>query len=99
MSDIIFEGVQDLYIKIEGKEVDPTKHGALAIFHIRMKAFNDPKTCSCKKGKGASDNILKSYMTMPSALRIEPYRSAVKELLGEGTLVFKINGIEFARVV
>jgi hypothetical protein len=39
------------------------------------------------------------YMTMPSALRIEPYRSAAKELLGEGTLVFKINGIEFAKVV
>ena len=99
MSDIIFADMNDMYKKMAGKEPDKNKHGVLASFYFRMKAFEDPNTCACKKGKGAKDTLMKMYMTMPTMVRTEPLRSASKEIFGTGTLIFKINGIEFAKVV
>lgn len=98
MGDIVFDGVQDLYTTLNGKTLDIGKHGELASFHLKVKLLNDPTVCSCKKGKKAQETILKMYMSLPLVIRMEPFRSATKELLGEGTIVFKINGIEFARI-
>ena len=98
MTEIIIEGVDDLYTKMLGKVVDHVKHGTLAAFHAKMSILKDPNACSCKKGKGAQEAVLKMYMSMPPTIRMEPMRSAARELIGQGTLVFKVNGIEFARV-
>lgn len=98
MTDIVLEGVDDLYNRIVGKPVDAVRHGPLAAFYSRMSILRDPNACSCKKGKAAQDNIMRMYMSMPVAIRVEPLRSAARELLGEGTIVFKVNGIEFARL-
>lgn len=98
MSDIVLEGVDDLYTKIIGKSIDPVRHGPLAAFHAKMSILKDPGVCACKKGKKAHEEVLKMYMSLPAVIRMEPIRSAAKELLGEGTIVFKVNGIEFAKV-
>lgn len=98
MNEIVFEGVDDLYSKMVGKEVDPVKHGPLAAFRSKVSLMKDPSVCGCKKGKNAQEEILKMYMSMPAAIRMDPLRSAARELLGEGNLVFKVNGIEFARL-
>jgi hypothetical protein len=98
MSEITFEGVDDLYNRMVGKPVDPVRHGTLAAFHSKMSMIKDPNVCGCKKGKAAQEAVLKMYMSLPATLRMEPLRSAAKELLGEGTLVFKVNGVEFSRL-
>jgi hypothetical protein len=98
MNEIVIEGVDDLYHKMGGKDIDPVKHGPMATFHAKMSIIKDPNACSCKKGRAAHEAVLKMYMSMPAVIRMDPLRTAAKELLGEGTLVFKVNGIEFAKV-
>jgi hypothetical protein len=99
MGEIIINGSDDLYTKMLGKTIDPVKHGPLAAFHAKMSILKDPNACSCKKGKAAQDSIQAMYMSMPPAIRMDPLRSAARELIGSGILVFKMNGNEFARVV
>jgi hypothetical protein len=98
MSEIIIDGVDDLYEKINGKIIDPIAYGPLAAFYAKMAIMKDPNACSCKKGKKAQMEIQAMYMSMPPAIRMEPLRSAAAQLVGEGTLVFKLNGNEFARI-
>lgn len=98
MSEIVIDGVDDLYAKLIGKVIDPVIHGPLAAFHAKMSILKDPNACGCKKGKAAQDAVQAMYMSMPAVIRMEPLRSAAAELLGQGPLVFKVNGNEFARV-
>jgi hypothetical protein len=98
MSEIIIRGEQHLYALLKGKGIDPNLHGPLAILYVKLQALNDPNTCSCKKGKAKRDEATSIYMGLPASIQNEPLRSAVRDLLGEGTLVFKSNDVEFARI-
>jgi hypothetical protein len=99
MNEIIIDGIDSLYEMLNRNQMDPAKHGPFASFHAKVAGIKDPNGCSCKKGKAAQDIALRMYMSLPATIRVDPMRSVARQLLGEGTLVFKANGVEFAKVV
>lgn len=98
MPEIVFENAEDLFDKIGTYSLDPLNHKPLMSIYLAINRLRDPNVCSCKKGKGLKDSIVGMYMSLPPSLRVEPYRTAVKEVFGDGVLVFKVNGLEFARI-
>jgi hypothetical protein len=98
MNEIIFEGPDDLYNKIGDKALDGEAHKPLISIHATIRMFRDPNTCSCKKGKKVQDKIVGMYMSLPPSIRIDPFRENIKALFDNSVLVFKINGLEFARI-
>jgi hypothetical protein len=100
VSEVVIEGIDDLYRKLSssGVMLDPIKHGALASFYAKAKMLNDPNVCSCKKGKKVQEETLRVYMSLPVQLRNEPFLTTTKQVLGESVIIFKANGVEFSRL-
>jgi hypothetical protein len=98
MSEIVIEGVDDLYGRLLSSTLNPSLHGPLVAFQTKARYMKDPNVCSCKKGKKAQEDLVRLYVSLPSQIRNEPYLSEVKILLGGETIVFRSNGAEFARI-
>jgi hypothetical protein len=98
MIEIVIEGVDDLYYRLSGQSVDPEKDGPIAVFYAKANFLKDPNVCSCKKGKNEVEFVKKLYMNLPSQVRFDPLYTRIKEMLGNGILVFKIDGHEIARL-
>jgi len=98
MPEIVFESPDDLYNKIGDKPLDQDNHKPLIPIHAAIKLFRDPNVCSCKKGKRTQDTILGMYMSLPASIRISPFRENIRQLFDGSVMVFKVNGLEFARI-
>jgi len=98
MPEIVFESPEDLFNQIGEKPLDKDIHKPLIPIHAAIKLLKDPNVCSCKKGKKLQDNILGVYMSLPASVRIEPFRENIRQLFDGAVMIFKINGLEFARI-
>lgn len=58
MNELTFDSMKALFDYIHSRGgADSTTHGQLGDFYRMMKAYMDPNTCSCKKGRNAYNNI------------------------------------------
>lgn len=94
MSETIIDGPQELYLRIK----DKPDLGPFAAFYTKAHMLNDPNTCSCKKGKNAKQELLRLYTMIPPQIRHEPNLSIARRLLGDGVIIFKMDGIEMSRI-
>lgn len=92
MADIIIEGWEDLYSRLLSKTINPQIHGTFASFYTHARTYKDPAVCSCKKNK-TLNTVIRLYSTLPREIQNEPWRSVARDLLGEGSILFKLNGV------
>lgn len=100
MNEIVIDGPEDLRVKLmsSNQYIDPQQHGPIFEFLSHAKMMADPNACSCKKGRSAREKLNRLYMSIPSSVRFEPLYTKFKGLLGEGVIVFKLEGNEVARL-
>jgi len=94
MNDIVIDGPQDLYLRLKDKQ----DLGPFSAFYAKAHTLNDPGTCSCKKGKNAQNEMKRLFVSIPHNIRNEPNLSVARRLLGEGTLIFRMDGLELTRI-
>jgi hypothetical protein len=66
-NEMVFSDLKQLFDHLHGGGgADPATHGAVGVFYSLAKTYFDPNACSCKRGKGAHQNLLKVCRSFPS---------------------------------
>jgi hypothetical protein len=96
MNEITFESMEALFRHIQSRGgANPATHGALGTFFALMSAYTNPNTCSCKKGKGALNNIMTACRALSSMTG--DVLSNSKSIFDNSKVIVKENGTEVVR--
>ena len=97
-NEIVIHGTDDLFARLQPVFGETVQTGPVGNFYNLIRMLKDPKICNCKKGKRLEEDVLRSYMSIPSQVRFLPNYGDIKKILGEGVIVFKHEGNVIGRV-
>ena len=97
MNEMIFNSMVDFFNHIHSRGGATVQtHGSLGQFYIMMGVYTNPNTCSCKKGKGAYNNIFNICKSLSTTLQGEQMMNS-RGLFDNQVVVVKENGNEIVR--
>jgi hypothetical protein len=97
MNEMIFNSMVDFFNHIHSRGgATVQNNGSLGQFYIMMAVYTNPNTCSCKKGKGAYNNILNICKSLSTTLQGEQMMNS-RGLFDNQVVVVKENGNEIVR--
>jgi len=96
MNEMVFNTMTDFFNHIHSRGgATNDRHGILGTFYSLMGAYTNPNTCSCKKGKGAYNNIFNVCRSLTTMSGDTLANSRV--LFDNRGVILNENGREIAR--